>query len=95
MFGISFPEFLIILLVMFLVLGPERMAASAYDVGRWVAKAKELITHIRQTHLKDIDTSTFYDAKIELNKSLNDLKCPPTVEGISKPKIQSTEPHGS
>lgn len=73
MLGISFSEFCIILLALFFIVGPRRLAGAAYDIGTWVGKIKSTLTQIRQTHLEGLDASAFYDATTPLNKSLEDL----------------------
>lgn len=73
MFGISFSEFIVIVIAMFLIVGPERMASSAYKIGKWIRILKTELFHIKQTHLQDIDMSSFYETKTELNKSLKDI----------------------
>lgn len=74
MLGISFAELIVIFIVLFLAVGPTRMAEASFHVGKWVGKLKEMAVHVRQTHLKDLDSTSFYEARTELNKSLNDLK---------------------
>lgn len=74
MLGISFPELIVILIVLFLAVGPARMAEASFQIGKWVGKLKEMAVHVRQTHLKDLDTTSFYDAKTELNQTLRDLE---------------------
>lgn len=88
MLGISFPEFIVILIVLFLVVGPTRAAEASYHIGKWVGKLREMLVQIRQTHLKDLDTTSFYEAKTELNKSLNDLG-----ETASAPSPEVKESH--
>lgn len=73
MLGISFSEFLIILLALFFIVGPRRLIEAASDIGAWVGKIKSMITQIRKTHLEGLDASTFYDTTTPLNKSLEDL----------------------
>ena len=73
MFGISFSEFIIIAIALFLIVGPKRMASSAYKIGAWLRVVKTEFFHLKQTHLQDIDMSSFYETKTELNKSLRDM----------------------
>lgn len=74
MFGIGFSEILIVVIAGFLFVGPKRMASVAQDLGTWVGKFRSSWTTVKESSLKDLDTTSFYDAKTELNKSLNDLK---------------------
>lgn len=74
MFGISFPELVIIVLASFLILGPKRMADVAYKLGIWMGKARALIKEWQMTKLDGLGPSSLYDPKIELNKKLAELE---------------------
>jgi Sec-independent protein translocase protein TatA len=73
MLGISFSEFIVILLALFLIVGPRRLSGSMQGIGAWVRKFRTEIYHFKESQLRDVDMSPFYEAKTELNKSLNDL----------------------
>lgn len=47
MFGISFPEFLVLGTVALLVLGPEKLPGMLRTLGQWLAKARKLTTEVR------------------------------------------------
>lgn len=47
MFDFSFWELAIVLVVALLVVGPDKLPALAAKVGRWVGKAKRMITTVR------------------------------------------------
>ena len=47
MFDFSFWEFAIVLVVALLVIGPDKLPIVAAKAGRWVGKAKRMITSIR------------------------------------------------
>lgn len=91
MLGISFTEFIVILIVIFLAVGPARMAQASFHVGKWVGKLKEMAVHIRQTHLQDMDTTSFYEARTELNKSLKDLGTPSTTPTPPREENENSE----
>ena len=47
MFDFSFWELAIVLAVALLVVGPDKLPALAAKIGRWVGKAKRMITAVR------------------------------------------------
>ncbi len=73
MAGISFSEFLVILAVAFLIVGPKKLAETAHGLGTILHKAKSQWEFLRQTKLDGVDTSALYKSGIELNKTLNDI----------------------
>lgn len=74
MFGISFPETCLIILIAFLILGPQKIQGFAFNLGKYLGKIKQEFKHFKETRLTDLDDSTFYDAKTEMNKGLGELK---------------------
>lgn len=55
MFGISFPEFLVLGTVALLVLGPEKLPGMLRTLGQWLAKARKLTTEVRyQSGIDDV-----------------------------------------
>lgn len=74
MFGISSTEFLLILVICFILVGPKRMAELAYHAGKWLGKLKSEIKYIKETQMQDFDASVFYDPKMAMNKTLDELK---------------------
>mgnify|MGYP003965563699 CR=1 FL=1 len=74
MFGMSFPEFVIIALACFIFVGPKRMSSVAYEVGKWLNRFKTEITHFKETHIKGMDDSTYYEPKVSMNESLEEIK---------------------
>jgi sec-independent protein translocase protein TatB len=54
-FGISFPEFLVLGTVALLVLGPEKLPGMLRTLGQWLAKARKLTTEVRyQSGIDDV-----------------------------------------
>ncbi len=53
MFGVSFPELLVLGTVALLVLGPEKLPGMLRTMGQWVAKLRRLTTEVR--HQSGID----------------------------------------
>jgi sec-independent protein translocase protein TatB len=47
MFDFSFWEFAIVLVVALLVIGPDKLPVVAAKCGRWVGKAKRIISSVR------------------------------------------------
>jgi sec-independent protein translocase protein TatB len=54
MFGISFPELLLVGLVALLVLGPERLPGAARTAGLWVGRLKRSFNAIKQEVEREI-----------------------------------------
>lgn len=53
MFGVSFPELLVLGTVALLVLGPEKLPGMLRTLGQWLAKLRRLTTEVR--HQSGID----------------------------------------
>jgi sec-independent protein translocase protein TatB len=54
-FGISFPEFLVLGTVALLVLGPEKLPGMLRTLGQWLAKLRKLTTEVRnQSGIDDV-----------------------------------------
>lgn len=73
MFGMSFSEALVILVIGFLVIGPKKMTELAYQAGMWVSKIKQQLKIIKETQFDPMKDSVLYDPKIEMNKPLSEL----------------------
>lgn len=54
MFGISFPELLLVGLVALLVLGPERLPGAARTAGLWIGRLKRSFNAIKQEVEREI-----------------------------------------
>ena len=68
MFGISFTELTLVLVIGFIIIGPKKMTALAYDMGQWVGKLKA------QLHgIKDISVNPIIDVK-EIYKPIIETK---------------------
>jgi sec-independent protein translocase protein TatB len=52
-FGVSFPELLVLGTVALLVLGPEKLPGMLRTMGQWIAKLRRLTTEVR--HQSGID----------------------------------------
>lgn len=78
MFGISFAEFFIIFLALFLIVGPQKMAQAAYEIGKWLGQFKRQLLRLQNTHLSDFDTNPLYQAQNEVKQSFEELRAIPT-----------------
>jgi Sec-independent protein translocase protein TatA len=88
MAGISFSEFLVILTLAFLLVGPKKMAKTAHWLGAAIHKTKSQWEFLRQTKLDGVDASALYKSGIELNKTLNELQKPihePVNDAVKAP----------
>lgn len=90
MFNISFAELMVILLLAFLILGPDEMVKVARFFGRLVRKSRKLLWQIREyvneeaaeTGIDEVkkavseikDVAKEADVRNELRKSINDDK---------------------
>lgn len=55
MFGISFTELIVIILVALIAVGPQKLPQMLRSVGEWIAKLRSLTTQVRQqTGIDDI-----------------------------------------
>lgn len=55
MFGISFTELVLILVVALVVLGPQRLPGMLRTVGMWIHKVRQMTTEVReQTGIDDL-----------------------------------------
>lgn len=69
MFGIGFSELVIILIALFIFVGPKRMADTAYHIGTWIQKIRGQLKHLKETELSEFDTSTFYEPKVKFEEA--------------------------
>jgi len=92
MFGISFTELSIILLIAFLIVGPKKMTEMAYDMGKWLGKIKEQLRDIKETHIDVFDDSSSYSPNIEMNKSLEEVEVTEKekTKGVEEEKTEKT-----
>lgn len=86
MFGISFPELIVIFIAIFLIVGPKRLSELSFNFGKIIGKLKTEWTRFKQTQLKDIDSSMFYKPEIELNKTIDEIKDTPAIKTDHEPK---------
>lgn len=92
MFGVGFTEILMIAFVTFIFVGPKRAVATFHKIGVWLQKARIQWNDIKQKEIPEWDETPFYDVKIELNKSLDDLRSAtnPDPKAVNPPSNRHT-----
>ena len=71
MFGVSFPEFLVLGTVALLVIGPSKLPSVLRTVGNWIAKLRKLTTEVRnQSGIDDVLRSEGLDGGLSELRSL-------------------------
>ena len=74
MFSIGFSELLVILLIAFVVVGPEDLPKVAVWLAKLVKRFRSLLREVReQTGINDL-AHELSDAKRDINTSINTLK---------------------
>lgn len=72
MFDIGFGEILVILVILLLVVGPERLPTVARTAAVWIKKAKRLITQVKHEVEQELRAEELRQSLKE-NKDLLDL----------------------
>lgn len=83
MFGISSTEFLLIALLAFLFIGPERLVSSSHSLGKWVRKIKDTLGEVKAKNLSEVDTTALYQAQVEFNKTLEEISITRDINPLS------------
>jgi len=50
------------------------MSEIAYELGKWLSKVREQIKYIKETKIEGYDDSVYYNPKVEMNKSLDEVE---------------------
>jgi len=74
MFDIGFWELMFIVLIALVVVGPERLPKLAYTAGKWVGKARGMLTSVKSEIDKEIKAEELKRVLEEQKKSLNPLE---------------------
>jgi sec-independent protein translocase protein TatB len=74
MFDIGFLELLIIGLVALLVVGPERLPKLAYTAGKWIRKARGMVSAVKTEIDKEIKAEELKQVLEEQKKNMNPLQ---------------------
>lgn len=72
MFGIGFSELIVILLALFIIVGPKKTTEIAYSLAKWLSDFKLKANKIKE----GFDESSFYQPHVDLNKTLGQLSDP-------------------
>ena len=80
MFGIGFPELMLILAIALIVIGPKRLPDVAKALGRGLGEFKRATDEMKQS-FRDVPTSQNIDQQL----LQGDIKPPPGAEGESHP----------
>ena len=93
MFGIGFPELLLLGAVAVVVIGPERLPRLAKSLGQWIGGAKRSLADIRkqvedELHLAEIQQ------EIHESSTLKEIRAADMKLGqITQPAGKSTDPN--
>ncbi len=74
MFDIGFWELMFIVLIALVVVGPERLPKLAYTAGKWVGKARGMLTSVKTEIDREIKAEELKRVLEEQKKSLNPLE---------------------
>ncbi|HWO12608.1 MAG TPA: twin-arginine translocase TatA/TatE family subunit [Polyangiaceae bacterium] len=86
MFGVSFPELIVLGTVALLVLGPEKLPGMLRTMGQWVAKLRRLTTEVRyQSGIDEVLRAEGFDG------GLNELRAM-MRGGVSAPSHAPVRP---
>jgi sec-independent protein translocase protein TatB len=70
-FGVSFPEFIVLGTVALLVLGPDKLPGMLRTMGQWVAKVRRLTTEVRyQSGIDDVLRAEGFDGGLNELRSM-------------------------
>lgn len=85
MFGVSFPELVVLGTVALLVLGPEKLPGMLRTMGQWVAKLRRLTTEVRhQSGIDEVLRAEGFDG------GLNELRSIMRGGSVSTPSHHAT-----
>jgi sec-independent protein translocase protein TatB len=71
MFDIGFLELVIVAIIALLVLGPERLPVAARNVGRWVGKARKMVSKFSQEIDRQVEIEELREQLKKQGSSLN------------------------
>jgi len=74
MFDFGFLEIVIILLVVLLVFGPERLPEMAAQFGRWAGKAKRVMASLRSDIERELKSAELKDMLLKQQDQIQELR---------------------
>ena len=74
MFDFGFWELTIVMVVVLLVVGPERLPALAGQAGKWIGKAKRILESIRSDIESEIKSAELQDILKKQQSEIGELK---------------------
>lgn len=74
MFGISFSEILLIIVIALLIFGPEQLPIIATKIGRLVSTLRNLSSNLRQQFYEQSGLNQFESVRQEMQTALQQLK---------------------
>ncbi len=74
MFGVSFSEIMLILIIALIVLGPQQLPIVAGRIGRLIYSIRNYFLHFKQHLYDQAGLVEFENTKLELINSINKLK---------------------
>lgn len=76
MFGISFPELIVIAIVLLLVVGPNKLPELAHTIGGWAAKLRKNSDKLRREFYNSVyePTKDSRDALSQVTRDLRSVK---------------------
>jgi sec-independent protein translocase protein TatB len=70
-FGVSFPEFIVLGTVALLVLGPDKLPGMLRTMGQWIAKVRRLTTEVRyQSGIDEVLRAEGFDGGLNELRSM-------------------------
>ncbi|ABA59500.1 Sec-independent protein translocase protein TatB [Nitrosococcus oceani] len=85
MFDIGFWEILVILVILLIVVGPERLPAVARTTALWIRKARRFVSQVKQEVEEELRAEELRQS-LEKNKNLFDLDETISEKPTPKPK---------
>lgn len=69
MFGIGFSELIVIILALFIIVGPKKTTEIAHSLGKWASDFRGKIAKFKE----GFDDSPFYEPNVDLDKPLDQI----------------------
>ncbi|ADJ29830.1 Sec-independent protein translocase protein TatB [Nitrosococcus watsonii] len=85
MFDIGFWEILVILVILLIVVGPERLPTVARTTALWIRKARRFVSQVKQEVEEELRAEELRQS-LEKNKDLFDLDETISEKPLPKPK---------